>query len=178
MRYFYLPPEKDESGEPFTPLEYAYCGSTRVFQNPTCYHRLVEEIYDIGLLIDTRSGQPRIGVDGKQLTLKGKRRKWVLDEERNKKLAEGEISAPRNYMDLKADERQWLSRAVYQDKSQYLKSENEMKAQHESEMSRMTEQNLAEIKALKKELERLKLEAKVEVEVEKRKAEVKKKSGS
>lgn len=174
MRYYYLPPEEIELEEGMgavvtPPLRCEYGGSPLVFESPHRYHKWVEEEYEVGLLLDVRTQRPRLDVKGNPMTYKAKRRKWVLDDEKNAKLDAGELPPPRNYMDLNEDCHRWVMRSVLAPLNLHLKSESEVKHLHDKEMELLRARQHDEIKALKAELEREKREALAQIEAARRK---------
>lgn len=172
MRYYYLPPEKIEQEDgteiDAPPLRCDYAGSPIVFESPHRYHKYVEEEYAVGILTNAQ-GQPRLGPDGKPQQYKAKRRKYVLDEEKNAKLAAGDLPPPRNYMDLNEDCHKWVMRAALQPLNLFLKSEDEVKHEHEREMEALRAAQRDEIASLKAQLEKERQDAQAAVEAERRK---------
>lgn len=173
MRYYYMPPEEID-GEPAKPVRCEYAGTAVVIPSPFRYHKWVEVEYDIGLLIDTRSGRARIDPKtGLEMRLKGKRGEFQLDAEKNTQMDAGDIGPPANYMDMSEDLRGWIGRAKFGPENQFLKSETDVKHQHDREMQRMREEQAMQIKALKAELEREKAAHLAEMEKDRRKAKLK-----
>ena len=163
-RYYYEPEDKDA-----VPVEYEFGGTVCVFESPHQYHKKVEEIYDVGLLIDPRTQLPKRGLDGKELTIKNRRFSWVPDEERNALLKEGKIKGPKNFRELSPSELRYIRQSRFSSILNHLVSEEAVKARHEAEMERIRMDHLAEIERLKAELEAEKMKIAREVEAEKRK---------
>lgn len=175
MRYYYLPPEEID-GEPAKPLRIEYGGGYIVFESPHKFHKWVEEEYDVGIIVSERTGQPKLDpATGQPARYKAKRKKYVLDVEKNELFEKGEIGAPINYADINADVRAWIARSRHAPENAFLKSDAEVKDIHDREMERMREQQRVEISKLKAELERERAEAQAAIDKEKLAARAKRK---
>jgi hypothetical protein len=120
MRVYYNPPETytdETTGEekPFPPFEWERSQFVKVFESPHAYFKKVEIKYPIGMIVDKRTGHPKLNSKKEPQMSWGLRSVWVLDEEKNEQMKKGLIPKPKNWLDLTKEERVFLNWANQHD---------------------------------------------------------------
>ena len=167
MRVYYTPPEtyydEEEQKElPFPPFEFERSQFVKCFESPHRYFKKVEIKYPIGMIIDRRTGQPKLNAKREPVMSYGHRWVWQLDEEKNAKLDAGIIPKPKNWLDLSRGELQFLNQQnQYIKFREHLVPEDKILKDNELELETVKRKHYEKMEALAKaqEAEQLKLKA-------------------
>lgn len=138
-RVFYVPP----NGTP--PFEFEMSSTLKAFMPPDQYWKKVPEDYEIGKIVR------QDGVETGRL--RSVRDKWVPDEERNKRLAEGTELPPENFLDLTRAELVFLNQGRFALQVQHLKRESDIKKSQRDTFDQMQADHKKKMADLRKQLD-------------------------